>query len=566
MGEPSTSSTSRGAILKPFDANGAFHSQIDAGNLKRLATRGAVATLFSGVSGVGIQLVSAMVLARLLTPRDFGLVTIVTTFSLLFVNFGYNGFTEAIVHCEKINHGQASNLFWMNVVGSTILAVGFALAGPWMGQVFHDPRISGVAAWISITIFLSGLSVIHLALLKRGMLFSAVSANDVAGRVASVIVSIALGFAGWGYWALVGGAIALTAVPSIGAWFLCTWQPGLPVKAEGTRSLVRYAVNTYARFSTGYFTSNLDNFLVGWRLGPVQLGLYKKAYDLFVLPSSQLSLGMTIVAVSALSRLQDNVAQYKKYLLGAIGVMALIGMGISGLLTLIGRDLVFVLLGAKWIESGTLFTIFAPGIGLMAIYGTHIWIHLSLGHADRWFRWGLIDLVVTTACLCIGLHWKAQGIALAWVLAYCIITLPALWYATRPIRISIFAIVNVIWRYVAASLASYLCIARLMKSFQSPAAFHGTMQVLGALLALSVLFAALYLGLVILLHGSFAPIEQVLKLFREIVGRRRTINAVAQQTPDAAGMNEERKRQLAEEIGRMAELASKATMPDAGNP
>ena len=247
----------------------------------------------------------------------------------------------------------------------------------WRG-CFKDPRVADVAAWIALTIFLTGLSVIHLALLKRMMRFSLVSANDMFGRAFSVVVAIVLAWIGWGYWALVAGAIALTASTCVGGWILCRWTPGLPRRAPGTGSMVRYAVHTYGRFSTGYFTNNLDNFLVGWKLGPAQLGFYKKAYDLFGLPYNQLSTGLTIVAVSALSRLQRDMVQYKRYLLSALGVMALVGMGISGDLVLVGRDVIRVLLGPRWGESGRLFTLFAPGIGFMLIYGT------TFGSISRW--------------------------------------------------------------------------------------------------------------------------------------------------------------------------------------
>ena len=115
-----------GGNLRPFDASGAFQNPVDSGNVRQLATRGAGAALFSGGAGLGIQIVSTVVLARLLGPKDFGLVTMVTTFSLLFLNFGLNGITEAIVQREDVNRQLASNLFWINVAGSTVLAIGFA--------------------------------------------------------------------------------------------------------------------------------------------------------------------------------------------------------------------------------------------------------------------------------------------------------------------------------------------------------------------------------------------------------------------------------------------------------
>jgi PST family polysaccharide transporter len=507
--------------LKPFDAAGVLQHAVpnEGAGLRRVAVRGVAATLLSGGMGLGIQIVSAVILARLLTPKDFGLVTMVTTFSLLFLNFGLNGFTEAICHREDVNHTLATNLFWINVAGSTLLAIGFAAGGSLLARLFGDPRVAGVADWMALTIFFTGLTVVHLALLKRVMKFTVVSANDMLARAISVVVAIGLGWAGWGYWALVAGAIALSVSTCIGAWILCRWTPGLPRPAAGTGSMVRYAISTYGRFSTGYFTNNLDNFLVGWRLGPVQLGFYKKAYDLFGIPSNQLSSGLTIVAVSALSRLQRDVVQYKRYLLSALGVMAFVGMAISGDLTLVGKDLILVLLGPKWTESGRLFTIFAPGIGFMLLYFTHVWIHLSLGRADRWFRWGLVDLVVTTVFLFVGLHWHAQGIAMAWVASYWVIALPALWYAGRPIQLGISPVIAVIWKYLVASLAAGIAAFLIVGAGPSFLVAPSLLAAATRLVSVSLLFLVLYVGAVVALHRGFAPLYQVIGLLGEMAAR-----------------------------------------------
>jgi len=533
-----------GGNLRPFDASGAFQNPVDSGNVRQLATRGAGAALFSGGAGLGIQIVSTVVLARLLGPKDFGLVTMVTTFSLLFLNFGLNGITEAIVQREDVNHQLASNLFWINVAGSTVLAIGFAAAGSLLARLYGDARVAGVSAAMAITIFVTGLQVIQLALLKRAMRFPAVSANDMISRAVSVIVSIGLAWAGWGYWALVAGAIALPVSTLVGAWVLCPWIPALPRHAAGTRSMVRFAIHTYGRFFTGYFTNNLDNFLVGWKLGPASLGFYKKAYDLFVLPSNQLATGLTMVAVSALSRLQRDRAQYKRYLLSALGVMAFVGMAISGDLTLVGRDLVLVLLGAKWGESGRLFTIFAPGIGFMLLYCTHIWIHLSLGKADRWFRWGLVDLAVTTVFLFVGLHWHAEGIAVAWVAAYWVIAYPALWYAGQPIELGVSAVIGVTWKYIVASLAAGGAVFFLLRAVPDWLAAPGPLWAFARLTAVSTLFLAFYLGAVIALHRSLSPLYQVAKLLREMSARGKTPGSASDLEREVSAAGEKSQREV----------------------
>ncbi len=501
--------------------------------MRKASVRSVGATLMAGGIGLAIQIVSAAVLARILAPKDFGLVTMVTTFSLLLMNFGLNGFTEAVIQRETIDQPLASNLFWINVAGSLALSIAFAAAGSLLARLYKDPRIVGAAEAMSLTIFITGLSVLHLALLKRAMRFVAVSANDLIARAVSVIVAICLGLAGFGYWALVGAALALSASTCIGAWLCCQWIPRLPRRNPGTGSMVRFAMHTYGRYATGYFSNNLDNFLVGWRLGPTPLGFYKKAFDLFVLPTNQLSTGLTTVAVAALSRFQRDLVQYRRYFLGALGVMAFIGMGLSADLTLIGKDLVLVLLGPKWGEAGRLFTLFGPGIGVMLLYCTHIWIHLSIGRADRWFRWGLVDLAVTTLFLLIGIRWQAEGIALAWVFAYWVIVLPALWYAGKPIHLTISSMLAAIQKYVLSGLfaggAAYLIVGMFPSLLASPGA-------LGALTRLSVdslVFVVLYLGAVVLLHGGFKPIYQVLGLLKEMVSRGKS-SATPAAAPDLA--------------------------------
>ena len=508
--------------MKPFDATGTFSPATPAAELRQVAVRSVGATLFSGGMGLAIQIVAAVVLARLLTPRDFGLVTMVSTFSLLLMNFGLNGFTEAVVQREVVDHTLASNLFWINVGGSLALTIGFAAAGSLLARLFRDPRIVGVAEAMSLTIFLTGLSVIHLALLKRAMRFSAVSVNDFTARAISVAVAILLGWAGWGYWALVGGAVALSASTCIGAWTFCWWAPGFPRRAPGTGPMVQFAVHTYGRFVTGYFSNNFDNFLVGWRLGSTPLGFYKKAFDLFVLPTNQLSLSLTNVAVSALSRFQRDLVQYRRYFLSAFGVLAFVGMGLSANLTLVGKDLVFVLMGPKWEESGRIFTLFGPGIGVMLLYCAHIWIHLSIGRADRWFRWGLIDLFVTALFLIVGVRWGAEGVALAWVAAYWIIALPALWYAGQPIQLGISSLLGAVWRYIMASLVAGGGTFLIAKAIASLSVVSGTPGAAIRLVIISLLFAALYLSAVILLHQGCGPLYQIGGLLREMTSRGRS--------------------------------------------
>ncbi|MFZ0645787.1 MAG: oligosaccharide flippase family protein, partial [Candidatus Acidiferrales bacterium] len=194
--------------MKPFDSSGTFHPIAEGHGLRQAAVRGAGVMIFAEGASFAIQMGATLVLARLLTPNDFGVVTMVTTFSLLFYSVGLNGFTEAILQREELHDSLASNLFWINIGIGALLTVGFAALGPLLARFFHDTTVRHVTEAMSLTVIVSNFSVIHLALLKRAMHFTSVSANRILARAVSVVVAIILALMGWGYWALVAGYIA----------------------------------------------------------------------------------------------------------------------------------------------------------------------------------------------------------------------------------------------------------------------------------------------------------------------------------------------------------------------
>ena len=514
----------RERYFKPFDASGVF---VGAQNeeLRRLALRGAGASVLGQGLAFAVQIAATLILARLLAPSDFGVVTMVTTFSLLLMSFGMTGFTDAILQRDQIDHQLISNLFWINIIGGLVLAISFAAVGPLLARFYGDSRVAGVAAATSLVIFLSCTPVQHLALLKRAMRFSVVSINDVTARSLGVAISILLAWRGWGYWSLVGGAIAQSFSMSLGAWMACRWIPSAPKHVSGTESMVRFAINTYGRFSLNYAARNMDNLLVGWRFGPHALGFYKKAYDLFLLSANQLVTPLNEVAVSTLSRSRADWARYKENVLAVLSAVAFVGMGLGAVLTVVGRDLVVLLLGAKWEQSGHIFTFFGPGIGMLFLYATHSWIHLSIGTPHRWLRWGIIEFTVTGSLFVLLLRWGPVGLAVGWTVSLWILILPAFWYAGKPIELGIAPVLNAVWRYLVGSLLAVATTIFVMQALPSSWMQYPVGRI-GITCAFSV---GLYIVSVRLLHRGWAPVKQVWSLLLELspMGRlRRSMSAL----------------------------------------
>lgn len=503
--------------MKPFQADGTFRAIATDGGLRRTAVRSAGAAIAGQAGNFAAGIGSIVILGRLLTPADFGIVTMVTTFSLLFRSFGLNGFTELVLQREELTNSLASNLFWINLGIGMILTGAFASSGQLLVLFYHNATVAQVAEGMSLTIGISCFGYIHLGLLQRAMQFRSIAIINFAGQVLQVIVSIVLAMLGWHYWALVWGSVTQTAVTTAGAWMVCRWAPRWPGRVAGTGSSCKFAMNVYSHFAFSYLTRNTDNLLVGWRYGAQALGFYKKAYDLFVLPGTQLLAPMSAVAVSTLSRVRKDREQFQRYFLRMISVLALVGMGVGADFALVGQNLFRVLLGPGWEEAGRIFALFGPGIGIMLLYGTHGWIHLSIGRPERWFRWGLVEFVCTTGLFLLALRWGPSGIALAWTISFFLLMFPGLWYAGQPIGLGLRPIYAVIWKFIAAAAVAGCVTALIIRAMPHPATRLGASGAFVSMISVSAIFGVLYLGAVILLHWGVKPISESISLIYDLL-------------------------------------------------
>jgi PST family polysaccharide transporter len=296
---------------------------------------------------------------------------------------------------------------------------------------------------------------------------------------------------------------------------------------------VKFATNVYSHFSLNYFAGNADNLLVGWRFGAQALGFYKKAFDIFFLPLCQLLSPISAVVVTTLSRLKSERDRYQQYLLAGISVLAFVGMGVGAGFIVVSRDLIRLFLGPGWEETGRIFAFFGPGIGVMLLYHTHGWIHLSIGRPERWFRWGLIEVICTVGLFLIALPWGPKGIALAWTASFFVLLIPSLWYAGRPIGLSITPVLTIIWKFFVASVIAASSTAWLIHMMPQFEAIPGAVGALARLVSYSLLFTTLYLGAVVALHRGLEPIRHAAGLLGDLLPRRSGTRSVAVAPPAA---------------------------------
>jgi len=203
-------------------------------------------------------------------------------------------------------------------------------------------------------------------------------------------------------------------------------------------------------------------------------------------------------------------------------------------MTLIGRDVVRIILGPRWDAAGSIFTFFAPGIGILLMYKSVTMIHLSLGTTGRLFRWTILEVAVTAPLFFLGLRWGPTGVAAAWTASFCILILPAFQYAGSPIQLEISAVIRSTWRFVAASLLAGCACALVIRFIGPLADLPGWSGALVRAIVTSVLFGALYVGSIILVHGGYAPLRILAGVMQDMISWKKPPTVTPPVTEDAS--------------------------------
>ncbi|HZD96410.1 MAG TPA: lipopolysaccharide biosynthesis protein, partial [Candidatus Sulfotelmatobacter sp.] len=360
-----------------------------------------------------LNLVSTMILARLLNPRDFGLVAMVMTVTGFLRVFKDAGLSIATVQRERITHAQVSNLFWVNIAVSALGSLIVAGAAPVIARFYHNPRLIGVTLILSTTFIISGSTVQHQALLKRQMRFKALALIEVGSMAIGVLVGVAMAVLGYRYWSLVGSSLSMEIAGLLLTWSVSRWRPQLPVRRSGVGPLVSFGAHRTAGDFLLTVARGTDNLLIGKFYGATAVGLYSRASILLIRPLEQFLGPINAVFMPALCRLQSQPARYRAMFLRLYEVIALMGFLSTGLFLALARPLTLVLLGPKWEETAVIFGGFTVAALCIPLANASTWLLTSQGRGRDILIGQSINSCAVVLSFVAGLPYGPVGVAIA---------------------------------------------------------------------------------------------------------------------------------------------------------
>jgi O-antigen/teichoic acid export membrane protein len=477
-----------GDVGDPKDRHFATEDLTD--DLGDRAVRGGLAVFGGQVGRFLLQTGSTVVLARLLTPTDFGLVAMVAAVTGFIGRFKDMGLTMATVQRETVTNLQASVLFWLNVavsLGLTLLGVAIA---PLVARFYGEPALVAIMVAFSLTFFLDGVPAQHDAVLRRQMRFRTLAAIDVASHAAGVAVALILAVRGAGYWALVALPIVQAVTRGLALMWASRWVPSLPRRGTDVRPMIRYGINLGGFSLFTFVGRSADDVLIGRVWGAGATGLYTKAYQLLMLPLDQINGPMNAVAIPVLSRLQSDPQRLKEYYLAAISLVAYATAPLIVVMGATAHDLIAIVLGPQWDRSATIFQILAFAAFFQPLLYTAGWLWLSLDRTHEMFRWSIVTAVSFVTAFAVGVRWGPEGVAIAYAIAVNAITPLGLVWSYRGTRIRLLDCVRVVVRPYGLSLGMLVTALVVGSTLQGWAVFPRLVSVVAISLVLPVSVAA----------------------------------------------------------------------------
>jgi PST family polysaccharide transporter len=420
----------------------------------RKSVRGGAVSIAARAINAVVQIGSVLFLARLLTPEDYGLVSMVTAltgFAPALVDLGTR---DAIVQRTSIKRGEVSALFWFTIIVGCTFAVIAAASGPLVARFYGEPRLTLIVLVSSTTFIAYALSVQHYALMRRALMFQELAILEVLSNVVSAVCAIAIALMGFHYWALVVRPIFTPLLLAIGVWFKCRWLPGKPEITPGVKETMRFGLNVTGFCMSDFAARSGDRVAIGYRSGPVGLGLYQNALFVYDNLIDVLVFPLHGVAVASLSKLRHDLSELRRQWGKALSAVAFYAMPAFGLLAVTSQDLIRFLLGEKWASAGVLLSVLAIRGIPQCVERTLGWLHVTAGRTDRWMRWGVLTTCVQFVAIFCGLPFGPMGVAVAYVICAFILFVPALAYAGRPLEIGASDVIETVWRQMAAALVA----------------------------------------------------------------------------------------------------------------
>lgn len=394
-------------------------------------------TYLSYLASKGVNLLTTVILARLLAQADFGIVGFALTAMSFLDAVRDIGLDTALIQRRENIEEASHTAFWISIASNVVIWLISVAVSPVVAAFFHEPLITVIMPILSFSFVISSVGSVHDALLKRDMKFGRRIIPSLGESFVKSVISVGLALAGGGVWALVIGQLVGRAVFTIIAWRIVPFRPQWRFSRPIGGQLIRYGYKVSIDSFLSALQANIDYVFVGYFLGEVALGIYTVAYRVPEMIIINMCLVIAQVLLPAYSILQENAEQLQRGMLITLRYIALITLPVGVGLALTAVPLTRVLFGTKWDAAG-------PTMAVLCLYGTVLaisWnigdVYKAIGRPDILWKTALVEFGLLGPTLFILARYSVFAVSLGHLSVAIIVTILRLTIATRTLKISL---------------------------------------------------------------------------------------------------------------------------------
>ncbi len=442
-----------------------------------------------------VRFVTSIIIARLLDPKDFGIMGLATMVIMYADNLTSVGFNRALIQRKDITETHINSVFTVNLSISLLFTFGIVLFSARIADFFAVPELRNVLLVSSGLFVVSTCYQVPMTLMKRHLDFKTVALTELFRGLLQSFITLFLALSGYKYWALVNGFIVSYVLSALYILIKVQWKPRIRYNHAAMKEVFSFGFWNFLRVQTSEINEYADKFIIGKFLGPVFLGFYEKAFSIVAIQKGNFTVQINSVMFSSFSRLQsESNDTIKKYLKKTLSLISLVTFPLNAGLAVLGDHFVLVLLGDKWEPMITALKILSGAFVFSSLSGLCSSLNMGTGdYVKQTLRECYGNILLIIFCLVAarnGIEYVAFGV----LLVYAIVFFMTFQITRQKYEVKWTELVESIMPAAIGSLGMLACIILLEKLFLAEinAANFILLSVAGGLVYLMIIFLPRY--------------------------------------------------------------------------
>lgn len=367
----------------------------DSENLKQKTARGLGWGLVNNGTTQLLNLVFGVVLARLLTPSDYGVVGVLTVFTLIAGNLQSGGFTQGLCNMKEPSHRDYNSVFWFNTLISAVLYTVLFLSAPIIADFFHTPELLWLSRFVFLTIPISALSAMSNAYMFKTMMVRETAICGISALLVSGIVGIMLAFMNYSYWALAWQQVIYITVLGIGRFVCSPFRPSLNISFEPVRNMFTFSVRMMLTTILNSISGQVLTFIFG-RIFPMSaVGNYSQANKWNMMAGGMLQSTIQQVAQPVMAEVRGDAERSLRILRKMVRFTSFLSFPAMFGLALVSEEFIVTAIGEKWLVTAGMLRVLAIAGSTMPLYALLQNVAISHGRSDIYMWLNVVQILLT---------------------------------------------------------------------------------------------------------------------------------------------------------------------------